>query len=74
MTVSEDVSAMKIVLDATRCELHGECVMAAPDVFEIGEDDVDAVTVLNPEPGEKHRNAVEEAALMCPVAAIRIED
>jgi ferredoxin len=48
--------------------------MAAPDVFEIGEDDVDAVTVLNPEPGEKLRNAVEEAALMCPVAAITIED
>jgi ferredoxin len=48
--------------------------MAAPDVFEIDEDDVDAVTVLNPEPGENLRNAVEEAALMCPVAAIRIED
>jgi ferredoxin len=65
---------MKVLVDTTKCELHGECVMAAPDVFEIGEDDVDAVTVLNPEPDEKLRNAVEEAALMCPVAAIRIED
>jgi ferredoxin len=65
---------MKVLVDATKCELHGECVMAAPDVFEIDEDDVDAVTVLNPEPGENLRNAVEEAALMCPVAAIRIED
>jgi ferredoxin len=65
---------MKVFVDATKCELHGECVMAAPDVFEIDEDDVDAVTVLNPEPGENLRNAVEEAALMCPVAAIRIED
>jgi ferredoxin len=65
---------MKVLVDATKCELHGECVMAAPDVFEIGEDDVESVTVLNPEPGENLRNAVEEAALMCPVAAIRIED
>jgi len=65
---------MKVIVDATRCELHGECVMAAPDVFEIGEDDVDAVTVLNPEPSEKLRNVVEEAMLMCPVAAIRIEE
>jgi ferredoxin len=65
---------MKILVDATKCELHGECVMAAPDVFEIDEDDVESVTLLNPEPDEKLRNAVEEAALMCPVAAIRIED
>jgi ferredoxin len=65
---------MKVLVDATKCELHGECVMAAPDVFDIGEDDVEAVTLLNPEPDEKLRNAVEEAALMCPVAAIRIED
>lgn len=63
---------MKVILDSARCELHGECVMAAPDVFDIDEDDV--VTILNPEPGEELRNAVEEAALMCPVAAIRIED
>jgi ferredoxin len=65
---------MNVLVDATKCELHGECVMAAPDVFDIGEDDIESVTVLNPEPGEKLRNAVEEAALMCPVAAIRIED
>ena len=65
---------MKVLVDATKCGRRGECVMAASDVFEIGEDDVESVTVLNPEPGEKLRNAVEEAALMCPVAAIRIED
>jgi ferredoxin len=64
---------MKVIVDAGRCELHGECVMAAPDVFEI-EDDKDCVTVLNDQPGEHLRSAVEEAAMMCPVAAIRIED
>lgn len=64
---------MKVIVDSGRCELHGECVMAAPEVFAI-EDDDDAVTVLNAEPGEHLRSAVEEAAMMCPVAAIRIED
>jgi ferredoxin len=63
---------MKVILDSDRCELHGECMMAAPDVFEIG-DDAEVVTVTNPEPAEHLRNSVEEAALMCPVAAIRIE-
>jgi ferredoxin len=64
---------MKIIRDANRCELHGECVMAAPDVFEI-EDDKKVVTVLNPQPGEEHRDAVEQAVLMCPTSALRVED
>jgi ferredoxin len=41
-------------------------------VFDIG-DDSDVVTVLDPEPGEHLRNNLRDAALMCPVAAIRIE-
>ena len=53
--------------------LHGECVMAAPEVFEI-EDDKDVVTLINPEPGEHLRRKVEDAVLMCPVAAISLED
>ncbi|BDB44305.1 MULTISPECIES: ferredoxin [Mycobacterium] len=64
---------MKIIVDNDRCELHGECVMAAPEVFDI-EDDKEWVTVLDANPGEHLRSAVEEAAMMCPVAAIRIED
>lgn len=64
---------MKVIVDTSRCELHGECVMAAPDVFAI-EDDQDSVTLLNEQPGEQLRSAVEEAAMMCPVTAIRIED
>lgn len=64
---------MKVFLDTARCELHGECVMAAPSVFEIGEDETETVTLLDAEPDETLRNAVEEAALLCPVAAITIE-
>ena len=64
---------MEVIRDANRCELHGECVMAAPDIFEI-EDDKDAVTVMNPEPGEHLRSKVEQALLMCPMSALSLED
>jgi ferredoxin len=63
---------MKVVRDANRCELHGECLMIAPDVFEI-EDDKDVVTVINPQPDEALREAVEQAVLMCPTSALRVE-
>lgn len=47
--------------------------MAAPEVFGI-EDDKDVVALINPEPGEHLRSKVEDAILMCPVAAIRFAD
>lgn len=64
---------MKVIRNAQTCELHGECVLAAPEVFEIGEDD-EFVTVLNPEPDEQLREKVKKAALNCPTGSIRIED
>jgi ferredoxin len=63
---------MKVIVDTDHCELHGECLIAAPEVFDIGDDDT-VVRVLNPAPDEDQRTAVQDAALMCPVAAIRIE-
>ncbi|BDX33435.1 hypothetical protein TUM20985_39820 [Mycobacterium antarcticum] len=63
---------MKVVVALDQCELHGDCVLAAPDVFDIGDDD-DVVSVINEHPGEELRAKVEEAARNCPVAAIRLE-
>jgi ferredoxin len=63
---------MKISIDTDRCEAHGDCVVAAPEIFDMGEDD-DWATVIDDNPGESSRSAVELAARMCPVAAIRIE-
>jgi ferredoxin len=64
---------MKVIVESNRCELHGECVMAVPEIFEI-EDDKDVVTLINPEPGEHLRSKVEDAVLMCPAAAISLAD
>lgn len=63
---------MRVILDTQVCDAHGECVITAPEVFDIGHDD-DVATLLDPEPPEHLRAKVEEAALNCPVLAIRIE-
>ena len=45
--------------------------MVAPDVFELGEDDVLRWTE---DVEESRRAAMEEAVEVCPMMAIRIED
>jgi ferredoxin len=64
--------SFKVILDETRCELHGECVLAAPEVFEIVDDDDDVVTMLRADPGDELRAKVERAVEDCPVQALRI--
>lgn len=64
---------MKVIIDELRCDAHGACVAACPEVFALGDDD-DIVTVLVSTPDESLRGAVERAAGVCPKAAIRIED
>ena len=63
---------MKVVVDFDACAAHGDCVVEAPEIFEIGEDD-EVVTVLIEEPGDELREKVQRAADACPMAAIRIE-
>ncbi|GAA1006540.1 ferredoxin [Streptomyces sp. F-3] len=62
---------MKVVVDMNKCKDHGQCVFAAPDVF--GFDDAGHLTYVG-EPDDALRDAVEEAADVCPLQAIRIED
>ncbi|MBB5136807.1 ferredoxin [Thermocatellispora tengchongensis] len=62
---------MKVVVDMDKCQDHGQCVFAAPDVFRL--DDAGHLTYVA-EPGEASRADVEEAADVCPLQAIRIED
>ncbi|MEX5635377.1 ferredoxin [Parafrankia sp. FMc2] len=64
---------MKIEVDVGACEMHGDCVMEAPEVFDL-QDDSDVVTVLNDTPPEELRAKVESAARMCPVSAILVKD
>jgi ferredoxin len=63
---------MRVVVDFDACAAHGDCVVAAPEIFDIGDDD-EIVTVLIEEPGEELRDQARAAADACPMAAIRIE-
>ena len=62
---------IKVVVDRELCQDHGQCVFAAPQVFELDEEGT--LVVLQDEVGEDLRDAVEEAADVCPVQAITIE-
>ncbi|HEY6761608.1 MAG TPA: ferredoxin [Baekduia sp.] len=62
---------MKVHVDMNLCQSHGECVFAAPDVFDLGDDDV---LTWKDEVDESRRAEVEQAVQVCPMAAIRIED
>ena len=63
---------MKVILDELRCDAHGVCVAACPEVFAL-EDTDDIVRVLDDGPDESLRDKLQKAALACPKAAIRIE-
>jgi ferredoxin len=63
---------MKVTVDPLRCDAHGVCVDACPQVFALDDDD-DVVTLLQEEPDETLRESVERAARMCPKAAITVD-
>lgn len=63
---------MKILVDYDRCEGNARCVKEAPAVFKT--DDNDQLHVLQPEPPEEQRAAVEAAVARCPRQALMIED
>ena len=63
--------SMRIELDESKCVAAGQCVVAAPDVFDQRDDDGIAV-VLDETPGPELHDEVREAVAMCPAAAIRL--
>jgi ferredoxin len=63
---------VRVSIDGTRCGGHGECVFAAPEVFDFRDED-DVASVLCAEPAEPLWARVEGAARVCPTGAIRVE-
>jgi ferredoxin len=61
---------MKVTVDPDRCEVNALCVAAAPEVFDLIDDDV--VDILLPEPPPEMESAVVEAVIACPKQALRI--
>ena len=61
---------MKVTVDTDLCEANGLCVAAAPEVFDLVDDDV--IDILLPEPPPELESAVAEAVAACPKQALRI--
>ena len=61
---------MRVFVDLDRCEGHGMCVLAAPEVFDL---DDEGLLHYDPAPPEELRAAVQDAVRSCPVAAISLD-
>lgn len=64
---------MRISVDYTLCEGHGQCLMAAPTVFDLP-DGSEQVVVIDADPPATERDAVVRAAAMCPAGALQVGD
>ncbi|HUY87000.1 MAG TPA: ferredoxin [Acidimicrobiales bacterium] len=61
---------MKVVVDFDVCESNALCMAAAPEVFEVRDDDF--LYVLMENPPDELRDKVERAVRTCPKQAITI--
>lgn len=61
---------MKVTVDRTLCDNHGQCAIAAPDVFRMNDDELEYDDEFDP----ALLDEVEEAADVCPVQAITVDD
>jgi ferredoxin len=59
---------VEITVDPDTCCGYGDCVLTAPELFDLGGDGV--AVLLVEEVREDQRADVEAAAASCPVAAI----
>ena len=62
--------SIRVLVDMNLCQSHGECVFVAPEVFELGDDDVLRWEETAP---DEYRAELEEAVNICPMAAIKLE-
>ena len=63
---------MRIVVDRDLCQGHAACEGEAPGVFSVSKKG--ELTILQPEPPDSLRAAVELAVKYCPTHALSIEE
>jgi ferredoxin len=64
------VGCYRIELDEDLCQGHAMCELEAPDVFSVPKRGV--VEILDHEPPDELRDAVELAVEMCPTRALTL--
>jgi ferredoxin len=63
---------VRVVVDGNLCESNALCMAAAPEVFELQDDDT--LLVLQETPDESLRDKVDDAIRACPKTAISLTD
>ena len=66
------MASFKVHVDTHKCVGAGQCVLAAPEVFD--QDDDGIVVLLDETPPPQQHAAARKAAKLCPALAIRIEE
>jgi ferredoxin len=64
---------MRVILDTQNCQAYANCLMTAPEVFDLDEEKGIAI-IKQENPPEDLRSAVEEAVRSCPVQALTVEN
>jgi ferredoxin len=64
---------MHVAVDQDRCVAAGQCVAAAPDVFDQRDED-GVVVLVKATPDAAEEGDVRRAAGVCPALAIQIRD
>jgi ferredoxin len=63
---------IRISVDVSRCIGAGQCVLAAPDVFD--QDDAGLVVLRDETPGDSTAEAVRRAGTRCPSQSITVRE
>jgi ferredoxin len=63
---------VRVVVDWDLCESNGLCMAAAPEVFQLQDDDT--LLILQETPDESLRGKVAEAIRTCPKQAITLQE
>lgn len=69
---SEGMSVFKVHVDEAKCVGAGQCVLAAPEIFDQRDDGI--VILLDATPPAALHAAARKAAKLCPALAITIEE
>ena len=70
-TRERDISGRRVRIDRTLCIGSGNCTNIAPEIFVIREDNI---VDFQEEPPDIDAGRLEEAAALCPVDALIVED
>jgi ferredoxin len=62
----------RLRVDRDLCEGYANCVFQAPDIFDLGEDNI--VVLQAADIGETDHERIAEAVASCPVAALSLDD